>query len=232
MLGIVEFNPTAADLVYVGGLRDQGQTPPADTARIIPLCLVLGNIIPRVCVNGDVFASYFDRGNETDEDQAPENPIEKGLASLRALNTQLAPLFADTPAGLPSPRLPASMVFMLDNLPLRWAITSPCTNPAHNRIFILSCCIHYEHLEIIPDAGMDAWMDANLEQYGEDRANHIRAEIVPSIRAIWAGWRNRADVAAQVPRLFFARIRPSEELDTRADDQPVPENGESQQPES
>lgn len=232
ILGILEFNPTAADLVYFGGLRDQGQTPPADTDTIIPFCLVLGNILPRVCTNGDVFASYFDRDDETEEGQPPENPIEKGLASLRALNAQFAPLFADTPAGLPSPRLPESMVFMLDNLPLRWAITSPCTNPAHNRVFILSCCMHYDHLEIIPDADMDAWMDANLEQYDEDKARRIRTETVPSIRAIWAGWRSRSDIAAQVPQMFFARIRPSGELANRAGDQVASGSSKSQEPEA
>lgn len=117
MLGVLEFHPKASDLVYLGGLRDQDRTPPADMNRIIPLSLVLGNILPRVCVNGDVFARYFARevNKPDDEDwEPPENPIEKGLASLRALNSQFAPLFANTAAGLPRPQLPESMVLMLD----------------------------------------------------------------------------------------------------------------------
>lgn len=236
MLGVLEFHPNASDLVYLGGLRDKGRTPPADMNRIIPLSLVLGNILPRVCVNGDVFARYFARemNKPDDEDQQPpENPIEKGLASLRSLNTQFAPLFANTPAGLPHPRLPESMVLMLDNFHLRWSIVSPCTDPAHTEAFIVSCCIHYEHLEIIADADIDVWMDANLSEYDADRANRIREEIVPSIRAIWAGWRSRPDVANQVPRLFFTRIRPSWVfVDEEEIDHPVPADGESQDPEA
>lgn len=232
MLGILEFHPKASDLVYLGGLRDQGRTPPADMNRIIPLSLVLGNILPRVCVNGDVFARYFAREvNETgDEDpEPPENPIEKGLASLRALDSQFAPLFANTSAGLPRPRLPETMVLMLDNFHLRWGIMSPCTNPAHSQAFNVACCIHYEHLEIVADGDMDAWMVVNPGAYDADRANRIQAEIVPSIRAIWAGWRSRSDVATQVPRLFFARIRPSWVfVDERAVGHPVPANGEGQ----
>ena len=205
MLGLTEFNPTGWDLVYLGGLRDGGQRPPTDMNRVIPLSFVLGNVLPRVCVNGDVFVRYF----APDQNQQPENPIDKGLADLRALNSAFAPLFADTPAGLPNPRLPETMVFMLDNYHLRWGIVSPCTEPGHRVDFITTCCIHYDHLEIVADENMDAWMDANLAQYDADRANRICMEIVPSIRAIWIGWQTRPDVAAQVPRLFFASIKPS-----------------------
>ncbi|KAK7699286.1 hypothetical protein SLS64_011744 [Diaporthe eres] len=211
LLGLAQFHPTRADLVYIGGLRDHGRTPPGDTNKIIPLSLVLGNILPRVMVNADVFVKYFD----PDENQDPENPIDKALADLRALGDQYAPFFADDPSGLPRPRLPGSMVFMLDNFHLRWDIASPCTVSGHREEFITSCCIHYDHLEIIADEDMDNWMDGNLVQYhgdlAGDRANwRIRMEIVPAIRAIWAGWRSHPDVATQVPRLFFARIRPSE----------------------
>lgn len=90
MLGILEFHPTAADLVYLGSVQDQGRDPPADTNRIIPLSLVLGNVLPWVCVNGDVFVKYFAR-DDLNGNEPPENPIEKGLTSLRALNTQFAP---------------------------------------------------------------------------------------------------------------------------------------------
>lgn len=244
-LGILEFHPTADDLVYLGGLRDQGRTPPADTDRIIPLSLVLGNVLPRVMVSGDVFLRYFARANNNnnnnnpheDQDQAPpppENPIEKGLASLRALNTEFAPLFADTQAGLPSPKLPESMVFMLDNFSLRWGTGSSCTVPGHTRWrSIFRCCIHYDHLEIIADGDMDAWMDATLaSQYDADRANRIRMEIVQPIRGIWAGWRSRPDIVARVPRLFFARIRPSWVVVDRADGHPVGTDGQDQSQEA
>lgn len=80
---------------------------------------------------------------------------------------------------------------------------------------------------------MDAWMDANLGEYDADRANRIRDETVPSIRAIWAGWRSRPDIANQVPRLFFARIRPSWVfVDEEAVDQPVRTDGEGQDQEA
>ncbi|KAG6357557.1 hypothetical protein INS49_013434 [Diaporthe citri] len=211
MLGLTQYYPTRADLVYMGGLRDGGRTPPADANKIIPLSLVLGNILPRVMVNADVFMKYFD----PDENQDPENPIDKALADLRTLGDQYAPLLADDPNGLPRPRLPESMVFMLDNFHLRWDIASPCTVPEHREEFITSCCIHYDHLEIVADEDMDNWMEANLVQYDDDLAGdrsnwRIRMEIIPAIRAIWAGWRSQPDVATQVPRLFFTRIRPSE----------------------
>lgn len=211
MLGIAQLYPTKADLVYLGGLKDLGRTPPADTNKIIPLSLVLGNILPRVMVNADVFVNYFN----PDPGQEPENPINKALADLRTLDNQYAPLLADDPNGLPRPRLPESMVFMLGNFHLRWGIASPCNVPEHQEEFITSCCIHYDHLEIVADEDMDNWMEDNLVQYNDDLAGdrpnwRIRLEIVPAIRAIWAGWRSQPDVATQVPRLFFARIRPSE----------------------
>jgi hypothetical protein len=239
-LGILKFHPTADDLVYLGGgPRDQGRTPPADTDRIIPLSLLLGNVLPRVMVNGDVFLRYFARANNNnnpheDQDHAPpppENPIEKGLASLRALNSQFAHLFADTQAGLPSPKLPESMVFMLDNFTLRWGTGSSCTVPGHTRWrSIFRCCIHYDHLEIIADGDMDDWMDATMAvQYDAGRANRIRMEIVPSIRGIWAGWRSRPDIVARVPQLFFARIRPAWVFVDRPAGHPVGTDGGDQQ---
>ncbi|KKY37931.1 hypothetical protein UCDDA912_g02148 [Diaporthe ampelina] len=178
--------------------------------KIIPLSLVLGNVLPRVMVNGDIFVRYFN----PDPNRQHENPVDKALADLRALGNQYAPLFADDPAGLPRPRLPESMVFALDNLPLRWDIASPCEVPGHREAFIVPCCIHYEHLEMISDEDMDGWMDANLVWQDNDLARdrtiwRIRMEIVPSIRAIFTGWRNQPDVATQVPRLFFAHIKPS-----------------------
>lgn len=211
ILGLAQFYPTRADLVYIGGLRDGGRTPPSDTNKIIPLSFVLGNILPRVMVNADVFVKYFD----PDENQEPENPIDKALADLRTLPNQYAPLFADGPDGLPRPRLPESMVFMLDNFHLKWDIASPCTVSEHREEFITSCCIHYDHLEITADEEMDNWVEDNLVRYDDDLAGdrsnwRIRMEIVPAIRTIWAGWRSQPDVATQVPRLFFARIRPSE----------------------
>lgn len=211
MLGLAQYHPTRADLVYMGGLRAGDQTPPADANKVIPLSLVLGNILSRIMVNADVFVNYFD----PDESQEPENPIDKALADLRTLGNQYAPLFTADSNGLPRPRLPESMVFMLGNSHLRWDIASPCTVPGHREQFITSCCIHYDHLEIVNDEDMDSWMEANLVQYEDDLAGdrsnwRIRFEIVPAIRAIWAGWRGQPDVATQVPRLFFARIRPSE----------------------
>ncbi|KAI7777951.1 hypothetical protein LA080_002863 [Diaporthe eres] len=210
LLGLAQFHPTRADLVYMGGLRGGEQTPPADTNKIIALCLILGNILPQVMVIADVFVKYFD----PDENQDHENPIDKALADLQTLDNQYAPFFADDPSGLPRPRLPESMVFMLDNFHLKWDIASPCTIPEHWEELVTSCCIHYNHLEIIADEEMDNWMGDHLVQYNDDlagdRANwRIHMEIVPVIRAIWAGWRRQPDVATQVLRLFFARIRPS-----------------------
>lgn len=209
-LGLTQFHPNQLDLVYISGLRDGGRTPPLDINKIIPLSLVLGNVLPRVMVNGDIFVRYF----SPDPDRQPEDPMAKALADLRALGSQYAPLFANDPAGLPRPRLPESMVFMLDNFPLKWDIVSPCDIPGHREEFIASCCIHYDHLEIIADSDMEEWMDANLVRHNDDtardRANwRVRMEIVPAIRAIFTGWRNQPDVITHVPRLFFARVKPS-----------------------
>lgn len=205
-LGLTQYRPTRADLVYMGGLRDGGRAPPADSNKIIPLGLVLGNVLQRVMLNADVFVDYF----APDPSRQPENPVDKALADLRTLGNHYKPLFADDPHGLPRPVLPESMVFMLGNTHLKWDIASPCTIPGHSQAFIMSCCIHYDHLQIIADDDMDGWMDENLVQYDARESSRIRVEIVPAIRAIFAGWQDQHGVATQVPRLFFARIRPSE----------------------
>lgn len=205
-LGRTQYNPTRADLVYLGGLRDAGRAPPADANRVIPLGLVSGNILPRVMLNADVFVDYF----ALRPDQQPKNPLEKSLADLRTLGNHYTPLLDDDPDGLLRPVLPESMVFMLGNTRLTWDIASPCTVPGHNQSFIASCCIHYDHLEIISDSDMDGWMNGNLAHYDAQESFRIRMELVPAIRAIFAGWRGQPGVATQVPRLFFARIRPSE----------------------
>lgn len=205
-LGLAQYHPTRADLVYMGGLRDAGRTPPADANRIIPLGLVLGNVLPRVMLNADVFVDYF----APRPDQQPENPLDKALADLRTLGNHYTPLFDDGHDGLPRPMLPESMIFMLGNTRLTWDVASPCTVIGHNQAFIASCCIHYDHLEIISDGDMDGWMNGNMGRYDAQERFRIRTEIVPAVRAIFAGWRGQPGVATQVPRLFFARIRPSE----------------------
>lgn len=209
LLGLDQLNPTGSDLVYVGGLQDLGRAPPADTSRIIPMALVLGDVLPWVMVNADIFVSYFN----PDPSRQPEDPVGKALADLRALypgDGDMA-IFADNVrTGLPHPQLPESMVFMLDNFRLKWEIASPCTIPGHNEDPETSCCIHYDHLEIIADENMDDWMDENLGQYDDRASFRIRMETVPAVRAIFAGWQSQPDVATQVPQLSFARIRPSE----------------------
>lgn len=205
-LGLTQYHLTRADLVYMGGLRDGGRAPPADSNRIIPIGLVLGNVLPRVILNADVFMDYF----APDPSRQPENPLDKALADLRTLGNQYKPLFADDPHGLPRPVLPESMVFMLSNTNLKWDIASPCTVSGHSQAFILSCCIHYDHLQIIANDDMDGWMDENLVHYDARESSRIRMEIVPAVRAIFAGWRGQPAVVIQVPRLFFARTTPSE----------------------
>lgn len=210
-LGITQFRPTSADLVYMGGLHHGERAPPRDMNKIIPLSLVLGNILSAVMVNADVFVKYFD----PDPNREPENPTDKALADLRTLGNQYAPFFDDDSDGLPQPRLPESMVFMLGNFHQKWNIASPCTVPEHREEFITSCCIHYDHLEIIDDEDMDGWMDSELVHYDEDSSRdrqnwRVRMEIVPAIRAIFAGWRSQPNLATPAPRLFFARIKPSE----------------------
>lgn len=210
LLGLGRLKPTRSDLVYVGGLQGQGRVPPADTSRIIPLALALGDVLPWVMVNADIFVNYFN----PDPSRQPENPMDKALADLRALPTLGSGnlhMFADNAQhGLPHPQLPETMVFMLDNFRLKWEIASPCTVPGHNEDPETSCCIHHDHLEIIADEKMDDWMDENLGQYDDRASFRIRMEIVPAIRAIFAGWQSLPGVATQVPQLSFARIRPSE----------------------
>lgn len=104
MLGLAQLRPTGADLVYMGGLNDLGRTPPADTNRIIPLALVLGDVLPWVMVNADIFVSYFN----PDPNEQPENPTDKALADLRALGNAYAPQAARED-GLHAGQLPAEV---------------------------------------------------------------------------------------------------------------------------
>lgn len=217
-LGIAHLRPTGADLVFMGGLGSGGQSHPQDAATIIPLCLLLGGVIPQVMLNADIFASFF--GPQSGRQLG--NPVETALADLRA--GPGAPFAAllddddDDTAGLPPPRLPERIILMLDNFRQRWYFASPCADPGHSGgLLISSCCIHYEHLEITADEDMDDWMEANLTEHydGDDlsrgqKNRRIQKETVPAIREIWAGWLRQPDIAAQVPRLFFARIRPSQ----------------------
>lgn len=218
MLRIAHLRPTGADLIYLGGLWSGGQSHPEDADTIIPLSLLLGDVISQVMLNADIFASFLN----PQSGRQLGDPVETALADLRAgQGAPYAALFANNnnnTAGLPQPRLPERMIFMLDNFRQRWYFATPCADPGHSGGRLeSSCCIHYDHLEIIADEDMDDWMEANLsEHYDGDglsrgqKKGRIRRETVPAIRHIWAGWRSQPDIAAQVPRLFFARIRPSQ----------------------
>lgn len=219
MLRIAHLRPTRADLIYLGGLWSGGQSHPEDADTIIPLSLLLGDVMPQVMINADIFASFFN----PQSGRQLGDPVETALADLRAgEGAPYAALLANNnnnnTAGLPQPRLPERMIFMLDNFRLRWYFAPPCADPGHRGALLFeSCCIHYDHLEIIADEDMDHWMEANLSEPDDDNGlsrgqknRRIQRETVPAIRAVWAGWRSQPDIAAQVPRLFFARIRPSQ----------------------
>ncbi|KAI3390770.1 hypothetical protein diail_8680, partial [Diaporthe ilicicola] len=169
-LGLAEYNIMRHDLVYLGGLSNGLSGALRDMESVIPLSLVLGNVLGRVMVAGDVFVRYF----QPYIFHQPENPINKALSDLRQFGANYAVLFGNT--GLPHPRLPGSMVFLLDNVDLEWAPdASPCTVPSHTeRAYIdrSSCCIHHDHLEIIEDARMDEWMNINFERRPD--GSHIR----------------------------------------------------------
>lgn len=175
---------------------------------IIPLSLVLGNVVSRVLVNGDVFVRYF----APYEGQPPESPLTKAIADLHGMGPNYARLFADALWGLPQPCLPRTMVFMLSNDLLEWEPQPPCTMLGHHEQVFMgrdSCCIHYEDLEIIPNTAMDHWLQANLVGHNDPvLERRVRMDIIPWIRHIFAGWLRHPDLVPHVPQLFFARIKP------------------------
>ncbi|KAJ0120848.1 hypothetical protein J7T55_015583 [Diaporthe amygdali] len=177
-LGLAPIRLNYSDLLYLGGFSQGAHGALRDMQSIIPLSLVLGNVVSRVLVNGDVFVRYF----APYEGQPPESPLTKAIADLHGMGPNYARLFADALWGLPQPRLPRTMVFMLSNDLLEWEPQPP---------------------------SMDHWLQANLVGHNDPvLETRVRMDIIPWIRHIFAGWLRHPDLVPHVPQLFFARIKP------------------------
>lgn len=220
-LGLAHFNINSNDLLYLGGFSQGAEGGSRDADRIIPLNLVLGAILPKVLVRADVFLEFFSMARFQSAGQPisvgqPTDILNEAVADLQGLGATYARLFANNPSGLPQPRLPGTIIFMLSNGFREYSPDfSPCTIPGHREQVSRgreSCCLHYEHLEIIPEEDIDGWMDAHLLQSSVNLIApqshwYLRHKTVPGIRHIWASWRSHPNAVPHIPRLLFAWIK-------------------------
>lgn len=78
-----------------------------------------------------------------------------------------------------------------------------CTDPSHP-----GSCIHYDHLEIVPDDRLGEW-GLREDQEDEDDVDPVQAAQVAHVHDFWRQWQRHVANGhiERLPSLFFARVR-------------------------